>query len=194
MSQVGPKENLNYAIRAMDQSAMGTPVSVGLYPNSLRRSVQNAIGGDDPWKGYKVERYTNLLGPADPHANPLSMMPPNDQWEGLGTGLAKGQVPSGAPQVAFSDEVREQAMRMMNKERVAKGLPKLSREEMQELHWAAIRAETDGRALQLNPADTMQGSMPGQVFQHSWEATQEKAPDILLTCQLRTIPAACLIC
>ncbi|MCP4126925.1 MAG: hypothetical protein GY753_07675 [Gammaproteobacteria bacterium] len=169
-TQVGPKENLNYAIRAMDQTAMGNQVSVGMYPNNLRGPVEGAISGDAPWKGYKVERYSNLLGPADSQMDQLHMMPPNDQWEGFATGLARGQVPSGAPQVAFSDHVREQAMTRMNAKRVGEGLPPLTRAEMQELHWAAIRAQTDGRPLQLNPGDTIQGSMPGQVFQHSWEA------------------------
>ncbi len=169
-TQVGPKENLNYALRATDQTSMGTPVNVGLYPNSLRRSVQSGIHGEDPWTGYKVERYSKLLGPDNPHANPLANMPPNDQWEGLGTGLGGQKVPSGPTQVAFSDHIREQAMNRLNKKRAAEGKQLLNREEMQELHWAAIRAEIDGRPLVLNPGDTVQGSIPGQTFQHSWEA------------------------
>lgn len=169
-TQVGPYQNTNYAIRAFDQQAMGAPTSVGLYPNNLRRNVDSALYGEDPWKGYKVDRYSYLLGPKDEHANPLQLMPPNDQWEGFGTGFAKGKVPGNATQVAWADDIRERALERMNRRRAEQGLRPLTREEMQELHWAAIRAETEGRPLELTDKDTLQGSLPYFRMQHAWEA------------------------
>ena len=155
---------------------MGVPNSVTLYPNQARPEVDAAAAGEKRWQGYKVERYANLLRSLDDHEfdNILSMLPPNDRWEGLGTGLidskGKGMVPSGPTQVAFSDHIRLEAMRRLNRTRQAEGLRPLKIEEMQELHWAAIRAESEGRPLQLNPGDTIQGAVPGRTMQHSWEA------------------------
>jgi hypothetical protein len=169
-TQVGPYQNTNYAVRALDQNAMGVPVSVGLYPNSLRPKVDSVLAGEEPWKGYKVDRYSHLLGPRDKSVNPLQDMPPNDQWEGYGTGFEKGQVPSGPTQVAWSDDIRRRASDKINMRRAKKGQQPLKPGEVQELHWAAIRAETDGRPLQLNPADTLQGSLPAFGVQHAWEA------------------------
>ncbi len=173
-TEVGPYQNTNYMVRAFDQHEMGVPTSVTKYPNSQRPRVDAILHGQDPWKGYKVDRYSNLLGAGDKHTNPLGMMPPNDQWEGLGTGLKKGQVPAGPTQVAFSDRIRGDAVDRLNVERAAQGLDPLSLPEAQELHWAAIRAQHEGRPLQLNPGDTIQGSAPSFKFQHSFEAEPGK--------------------
>lgn len=174
-TQVGPFENVGYMVRALDQQAMGVPTSVTLYPNSLRPTVDAVLAGTDPWKGYKVDRYSNLLGAADDSTPLIARMPPNDQWEGFGTGLGldkqgKKLVPSGPTQVAFSDHIRQMAADRINKQRIARGERPLSLPEIQELHWAAIRAQTDGRPLVLAPGDTVQGSLPAYEFQHSWEA------------------------
>lgn len=177
-TQVGPYENLNYAIRAHDQFRMGENVYSGIYPNDLRGSIQAALHDTKPFMGYKVDRYGNLLGPQDPSMHPMSVMPPNDMWEGLGTGLGKAKPPSGATQVAFSDEVRERAMTRLNDELVAAGEKPLSREEVQELHWLVIRAENKGLPLEVGAKDTIQGSIPHLTAQHSWEAAPTPAAGI----------------
>lgn len=175
-TQVGPYQNLNYAITAHDQYRMGVPPKVGIYPNNLRPSVESALWDDQAFTGYKVKRYGNLLGPDWNSANldELAKMPPNDMWEGFGTGLgldAKGKkkVPSGPTQVAFSDHIRESARRRLNDELIAAGEQPLTSAEMQELHWLVIRAENEGRPLQLGPKDTLGGSLPSFTAQHSWE-------------------------
>jgi hypothetical protein len=169
-TQVGPRSNTDYVIRALDQNAMGVPTSVTLYPNSLRPRVDSVLGGEDPWKGYKVDRYGYLLGPKSPSAHPQQGKPPNDQWEGYGTGGPRGKVPSGAAQVAWADDIRGRALDKTNARRVAAGDDPLNLEQSQALHWAAIRAEAEGRPLQINPNDTLQGSLPQFGVQHAWEA------------------------
>ena len=169
-TQVGPYQNTLYAVRALDQKAMDVPVSVGLYPNDLRPRVDAVLEGNEPWKGYKVDRYSEMLGPRDRHVHPLQDMPPNDQWEGYGVGFKQGHVPSGPTQVAWADDIRRRAADKINMRRAEKGEKPLTSEEIQELHWAAIRAETEGRPLQLNPGDTLQGSLPSFQVQHAWEA------------------------
>jgi len=169
-TQVGPYQNTNYMIRAFDQQAMGVPTSVTLYPNSLRRTMDSVLNKEDPVKGYKVDRYSQLLGPEDTTVNPLQNMPPNDQREGFGSGFAYGKVPSGPAQVAWSDDIRQRANDITNSRRVAQGLPRLTLEQQQELHWAAIGAESEGRPLVLRGKDTVQGSLPAFSVQHAWEA------------------------
>ena len=169
-TQVGPFENSNYAIRALDQKAMGVPTSVGIYPNAMRRQVDSVLAGEDPATGYKTDRYSDLLGPRTRDVNPLQRMPPNDMHEGHGTGWPSTKVPSGPTQVAWSDDVRARAGDKVNLERATEGERPLELEELQELHWAAIRAETDGRPLQINPKDTIQGSLDLHRAQGAWEA------------------------
>jgi hypothetical protein len=169
-TQVGPFQNTNYMVRAFDQNAMGVPTNVTLYPNAQRRQMDAVMHGEDPWKGYKVDRYSYLLGPREPHVNPLQNMPPNDQWEGFGTGFPKGTVPAGPNQVAWSDDIRRRAADRLNTRRAEQGQKPLTNEEIQELHWASIRAETEGRPLELGPKDTVQGSLPSFRMQHGWEA------------------------
>lgn len=168
-TQVGPYDNTNYVLRALDQDAVGVPSSVTMYPNSQRRKVDSIVNGENPWQGYKTSRYGYQLGPRDPHVNPMQQMPPNDQWENLGVG-GKQVPPSGPAQTAWADDIRRRVADRVNKRRVADGLPPLTLEEVQELHWAAIRAESDGRPLQLNPKDTVQDSLPSFQVQHAWEA------------------------
>ena len=169
-TMVGPKDNTNYVIRALDQQAMGVPTSVTLYPNKNREIMEQIAGGEEPWMGEKLDRYAYLLGPQDPSAHRMQQMPPRDQWEGYGTGREKGQVPSGHTQVAFSDDIAIRANDKINKLRVAEGKKPLALKQGQELHWAAIRAEEDGRPLQINPNDTVQGALDQFRAQSAWEA------------------------
>lgn len=169
-TQVGPYQNTNYTVRALDQHAMGVPSHVTLYPNAQRPKVDSVLAGEDPWKGFKVDRYSYLLGPRDPHVHELQKMPPNDQWEGYGAGFPKGYVPGNTAQVAYADDIRRRAADRVNAKRAEKGLPPLTLPEAQELHWAAIRAETEDRPLVLGPNDTLQGSFPAFEVQHAWEA------------------------
>lgn len=169
-TQVGPYENTGYAIRALDQNAMGVPVSVGMYPQNLRPKIDAILANENPWQGYKTDRYSFLLGPRNQNVHPLENLPPNDQWEGFGTMTSKqGMVPSGTTNVAAADYVRDQAANRINKDRISQGLPPLSREQIQALHWAAIRAEYSGKPLRLTDKDTLQGSLPYFRYQHSWE-------------------------
>lgn len=178
-TQVGPYQNLEGSIAALDQAAMGDKIRVGLYPNTLRPKVTNVLEGNDPWKGYKVDRYSNLLGAADESTHPLGRMPPNDQWEGRAmgftktdpkTGAVKGMPPSGPMQVAFTDEIRQRALKRVNKRRAEQGLRPLTLEEAQEIHWQVIRRETEGDPLGIGPKDTIQGSLPAFEYSHTWEA------------------------
>ncbi|RLC98662.1 MAG: hypothetical protein DRI46_10935, partial [Chloroflexi bacterium] len=81
-AQVGPAGNLNFAIKALEHESTGSPITTGLYPNTIRGKLQDLVSDLDPWQGYKVGRYANLLGPKTKDRDPLAMMPPNDMWEG----------------------------------------------------------------------------------------------------------------
>ncbi|MCH9837301.1 hypothetical protein K0U83_16665 [bacterium] len=143
-TQVGPQANLDYTARVLDQEAMGVPSSATLYPHKSRRDIDAALRGDEAWQGYKLERYGGLLSPQEyTRRHQLATMPPNDRWEWFGVGGPRGQVPSGPTQVAFTDDIRARAARRMNKRRAEQGRQPLTLEEMQELHWAAIRHETN---------------------------------------------------
>jgi len=169
-TQVGPYENLGYALRTADQFEMGVPTRAGIYPNAARRNQQSIYAGEAPWLGFKRERYANLLGsPGDTRsvAHPSALMPPNDQWEGKAAGFTGS--PSGATQVAFVDDMRGDALQRWNRKLIANGEKPWKLEEMQEVHWAVIRADAEGRPLEIGPKDTLQGSAPAYTYQHSYE-------------------------
>ncbi|MCH1602111.1 MAG: hypothetical protein L7S57_04625 [Luminiphilus sp.] len=169
-TQVGPYQNTLFTLKALDQNAVGAEINTGMYPNSMRENLELNLNGVHPHQGYKVSRYSYNLGPQRLDVNDLETMPPNDQWEGLGVGWDSQHVPSGPAQVAYADDIRARAAEKINTRRAANGEAPLTLPEVQELHWAAIRAEMEGRPLVLNKKDTVQGSLGDFRIQHAWEA------------------------
>lgn len=174
-SQVGPRQNMDYTIRAVDQASMGGPeaLNAGMYPNAMRQEQTDIMEGLEPFLGYKRTRYGNLLTPTDAlperGISRLEMGPPADRWEGRGTGFTG--VPDAAGSIAWTDEIRNRALGRVNRKRAQRGERPLSLEEAQEIHWAEIRAELEGMgAPRIGPDDTIQGAVDRFTYQHSWEA------------------------
>lgn len=169
-TMVGPMQNTGYAVRAYDQLAMGMPINVGLYPNTLRPGIESVFRGADPWKGYKVDRYSDRLGGHSNDAFEKGLLPPNDQVEGYGVGFKQGFVPGTPTQVAWADHIRELAGKKLNAAREAQGLPPLTPEQIQELHWQARRAQLRDIPITLGKNDTIQDALKQYEVTHSWEA------------------------
>lgn len=174
-SQVGPADNVNYLVRGRDQRAMGQEVNTTLYPNKVRDDFNQVSEGVDIWTGYKRDRYGNLLTPEEARAAGLpesALMPPNDRWEFRGAGWPPGQVPTDPSNVAYVDKLREDALAIVNARRAEAGKPPLNLEQAQEMHWAVIRAESEGRPLVMNRGnDQIGGAMDRVEYSHTYEAT-----------------------
>lgn len=169
-TMVGPYQNTQFVLQALDQNAVGAEINTGMFPNRMHENLELNLNGIFPHQGYKVSRYSYNLGPQRLDVHDLETMPPNDQWEGLGVGWDDQYVPSGPAQVAYADDIRARAAEKINARRVANGEEPLTLSEVQELHWAAIRAEMEGRPLVLTKKDTIQGSLEDFHIQHAWEA------------------------
>jgi len=172
-SQVGPRDNMMYFARGLEQRNMIGPegVSTMLYPNKERPNFNTLYEGGDHWLGHKRDRYANLLTPEEARPFDLpegSLLAPNDRWEGRAAGF-KGP-PSGELQVSWNDEIRDRAMEKINARRAERGERPLKAKEVQELHWAQIRAEDEGRAPTIRPEDTIGGSTDRLMYQHAWES------------------------
>ena len=174
-SQVGPAENLNYTVRGRDQQAMGQEVNTTIYPNKARDDFNLVSEGEDIWTGYKRDRYGNLLTPEQARAADLpesALMPPNDRWEFRSAGWPASQVPTDPSNVAYMDKFREDALAIVNARRAEAGKPPLNPEQAQEMHWAVIRAESEGRPLVINRSnDQIGGAMDRLEYSHTYEAT-----------------------
>jgi hypothetical protein len=171
-SQVGPAENANYTIRGRDQFEGGAPINTTIYPNTAREPLTQMSGGQEIWGGYKRDRYGNLLTPegARPELSDTALMPPNDRWEFRAAGF--DSVPTDPKNVAYMDRFRQDAVDIVNKRRADRGERPLTLEEAQEVHWAVIRAETEGRPLALNPPnDQIGGALNRLEYSHTYEAT-----------------------
>jgi hypothetical protein len=171
-SQVGPAENVNYAQRGRDQLATGQEVNTTIYPNTAREGFEQISEGQDIWTGYKRDRYGNLLTPEAARGDlpESALMPPNDRWEFRAAGF--NNVPGDPSGVAYMDKFREDALKIANARRVEQGKPPLNLEQAQEMHWAVIRAETEGRPLVMNRSnDQIGGAMDRLEYSHTYEAT-----------------------
>jgi len=178
-TMTGPRGNMNNLTQGAEQLSMQGPESVAttLFPNASRAEVVATLSPDKetPWLGYKRERYSNLLVPEEDlpdYRPPGSMLAPNDRWEGRAVGF--NGPPSGELQVSWNDEIRELALARVNKRRAAAGKDPLNIEQAQELHWAQIRADSEGRSPTIRPEDTIGGSLDRLVYQHSWESMPGK--------------------
>jgi hypothetical protein len=206
-TQVGPEQNINYMIKAFDDAKYANEVNVGLYPNNLRPVVEDILAGNDPWMGYKLERYAAQLGGKTEDMDLLiAGMPPNDQWEGRAVGFTtikeptpgaklkkprpqiggydqypltvKGRPPSGPNQVAFVDEVRRRALERVNARREAKGMRPLTLPEAQEVHWQVIRRLGEGMPLGVDDASSVRESMAAREVLHPYETVPGKLSGI----------------
>lgn len=174
-AQVGPHLNMNFTARALDQYNMAGPEAVNstLYPNKARAPLNDIIHGLAPWQGWKRERYKNLLTPTNDaemamRRGDIDHRPPNDRHEGRAAGF-EGQ-PTSAPQVAYTDTVRNRAIEFVNADLEAAGMPPLNQEQAQALHWIHRRAQAEGLPTEVTRADTVLGSAELQTVQHGWES------------------------
>lgn len=187
-SQVGPAENVNYTMRGREQRNAGLDVSTTIYPNKAREPFTAISEGREDFTGYKRDRYGNLLTPEQSRADlpEGAEMAPNDRWEFRAAGF--NTVPSDPKNVAYMDRFREDALEVLNARRAEAGQPPLTLEQAQEVHWAVIRAETEGRPLAMNRGnDQIGGAFDRLEYSHTYEAapgrTSDHYPDMTPTQQ-----------
>lgn len=160
MSSEAPvKTNTGWAIKAIEQNAMGLPVKSGKYPTEASKKAERVLKGDYSHIGTKTHRYAYGL------AGDKAGLAPNDRWELRSVGHKDTATPQ---QHDFTDEVRKRAAERWSARNP--DVPPLSLLEAQELNWVIPRAE----AMKITPAqaakDTIQDSIPAYTFQHSWES------------------------
>jgi len=171
-TQTGPAGNVDHTVRGRDQRAVGAQTNAGMYPNNMRPDFNQVSEGVDIFTGYKRDRYGNLLTPEGARSSQIhesALMPPNDRWEFKAAGF-KG-VPSDPKNVAYMDQFREDAVEIVNAKRRANNGQELTLEQGQEVHWAVMRAESEGRPLKINAGnDTIGGAFDRNAYSHTYEA------------------------
>jgi hypothetical protein len=152
--------NTSWAIKGLEQDAMGAPIATGMYPNASREKVTQAVTGQNPYVGPKTHRYAVAL---DDEAHGLA---PNDRWEFRSLGYDKS---TATPQQHdFTDEVRQRAVERWNAKHPDQA--PLSLIQGQELNWATQRARDMGISHIEAASDTIQDALKAATFQHSWES------------------------
>jgi hypothetical protein len=158
--------NTGWAIKGMEQNAMGVPVKTGKYPNANQAKAEAALAGDLSHIGEKTHRYSAGL------TGDVQGLAPNDRWEIRSFGYDKD---TATPQQhAYMDEVRQKAVDKWNADHPDS--PPLTALEGQELNWATQRARDMKIPHAQAAEDTIQDALEAHTIQHSWEsAGGEKA-------------------
>lgn len=152
--------NTGWAIKGIEQRAMGAPINTGKYPNAWREKVSNILAGDASHIGEKTHRYSSGL------AGDVKGLAPNDRWEIRSFGYKTDS--AGPAQHSYMDEVRQKAVERWNAKHPDQ--QPLSILEGQELNWATQRARDMGIPHQQSAADTIQDALRAHTIQHSWES------------------------
>jgi len=152
--------NTGWAVKALEQDAMGAPISTGKYPNANRAKVEDVLAGDFSHIGEKTHRYASGL------AGDVKGKAPNDRWEIRSFGYTSES--AGPTQHAFMDEVRQRAVdRWAARHPTEEPLTLL---QGQELNWVTQRARDMKVPHSEAAADNVHDSLRAHTIQHSWES------------------------
>lgn len=166
--QASVPTNLLWQVKGREQQAMGYPVRSGKSPGQVRKDYQKveeslarqrALGVENP----EVEVGGAKTNPFGRYMNNEKALAPNDRWEMFGIGYPRD--------ATFTPQERQMAhyIRQRAQERLRERGVNLDLDQIQEIHWQAVRGPETGTPMVPGAGDTFQHSADPLTVQHNWE-------------------------
>ena len=163
-SEAPVHSNVGWAIKGHEQSSMGVPIHTGKYPNQERANLVSILQGRNNLNIGKDKRQLYGSGLYKGSKDNFDLAP-NDRWE-ISAIFGPSKKTATDKQHEYIHAVREGARLKLARE----GLD-LTPLQAQELNWAQVKAVGENKtALQVAEGETVQSSVPGYAFSHTWEA------------------------